>query len=96
MLMPRPGHRVFYWWVPIATTRSLARLLPSAFWAEYPYFLPCLVIASFPLIQFTIVAIFFEETLGRKTSAISRPQESTSLQQDEEPAEQPLPLRARC
>ncbi|KAH9014381.1 MFS general substrate transporter [Lactarius pseudohatsudake] len=67
---------------------------PRPFWAEYPYFLPCLVIASFPLIQFTIVAIFFEETLGRKTSAISRPQESTSLQQDEEPAEQPLPLRS--
>ncbi|KAH9036970.1 MFS general substrate transporter [Lactarius pseudohatsudake] len=67
---------------------------PQPFWAEYPYFLPCLVVASFSLIQFTIAAIFFEETLGRKTSAISRPQESTNLQQDEEPAEQPLPLRS--
>ncbi|KAH9013716.1 MFS general substrate transporter [Lactarius hengduanensis] len=67
---------------------------PQPFWAEYPYFLPCLVVASFSLIQFVIAAIFFEETLGRKTSAISRPQESTSLQQDEEPAEQPLPLRS--
>ncbi|KAH9036967.1 MFS general substrate transporter [Lactarius pseudohatsudake] len=67
---------------------------PQPFWVEYPYFLPCLVVASFSLIQFVIAAIFFEETLGRKTSAISRPQESTSLQQDEEPAEQPLPLRS--
>ncbi|KAH8989289.1 MFS general substrate transporter [Lactarius akahatsu] len=67
---------------------------PQPFWAEYPYFLPCLVVASFSLIQFTIAAIFFEETLSRKTSAISRPQESTNLQQDEEPAEQPLPLRS--
>ncbi|KAH8986533.1 MFS general substrate transporter [Lactarius hatsudake] len=67
---------------------------PQAFWAEYPYFLPCLVVASFSLIQVTIAAIFFEETLGRKTSAISRPQESTSLQQDEVSAEQPLPLRS--
>ncbi|KAH8986511.1 hypothetical protein EDB86DRAFT_2241048 [Lactarius hatsudake] len=31
---------------------------------------------------------------GRKTSAISRPQQNTSLQQDEQPAEQPLPLRS--
>ncbi|KAH9046513.1 MFS general substrate transporter [Lactarius hengduanensis] len=67
---------------------------PQAFWVEYPYFLPCLVVASFSLIQFTTAAIFFEETLGRKTSAISRPQESTSPQQDEQPAEQPLPLRS--
>ncbi|KAH9046353.1 major facilitator superfamily domain-containing protein [Lactarius deliciosus] len=64
---------------------------PRPFWAEYPYFLPCLVIASFSLIQFTILAIFFEES---QTSAISRPQESTSLQQDEEPVEQPLPLHS--
>ncbi|KAI9434840.1 MFS general substrate transporter, partial [Lactarius indigo] len=71
---------------------------PQPFWAKYPYFLPCLVVASFSLIQFTIAAIFFEETLGRKTSTItSRSQESTSSrQQDEEPAatEQPLPLRS--
>ena len=34
---------------------------PQPFWAEYPYFLPCLAVASFSLIQFTIAAIFFEE-----------------------------------
>ncbi|KAH9013717.1 hypothetical protein EDB84DRAFT_1568548 [Lactarius hengduanensis] len=65
------------------------------FWAEYPYFLPCLVVASFSLIQFTIAGIFFEGTLGRKTSARSSPQErACPQQQDEEHAEQPLPLRS--
>ncbi|KAH9164612.1 MFS general substrate transporter [Lactarius sanguifluus] len=65
---------------------------PQPFWANYPYFLPCLVVASFSLISFTIAAIFFEETLGRETSTIGRSQERTG--QDEEPAEQPLPLRS--
>ncbi|KAH9056522.1 MFS general substrate transporter [Lactarius vividus] len=67
---------------------------PQPFWAKYPYFLPCLVVASFSLIQFIIAAIFFEETLGRETSTISRSQESVSSQQPEEPAKQPLPLRS--
>ncbi|KAH9164613.1 MFS general substrate transporter [Lactarius sanguifluus] len=67
---------------------------PQPFWAEYPYFLPCLAVASFCLIQFIIAATFFEETLDRSTSTISRSQGSTSSQQDEEPAEQPLPLRS--
>ncbi|KAH9036968.1 hypothetical protein EDB85DRAFT_2273557 [Lactarius pseudohatsudake] len=44
---------------------------------------------------FTIAAIFFEGTLGRKTSARSSPQErACPQQQDEEHAEQPLPLRS--
>ena len=34
---------------------------PQPFWAEYPYFLPCLAVASFTLIQCIIAAIFFEE-----------------------------------
>ncbi|KAH9056524.1 MFS general substrate transporter [Lactarius vividus] len=67
---------------------------PQPFWAKYPYFLPCLFVASFSFIQFIIAAIFFEETLGRETSTISRSQESTSSQRPEEPAEQPLPLRS--
>ncbi|KAH9169629.1 hypothetical protein EDB89DRAFT_1908399 [Lactarius sanguifluus] len=45
---------------------------PRPFWAEYPYFLPCLVIASFSLIQFTIAAIFFEEPLPLR-SLLTRP-----------------------
>ena len=34
---------------------------PQPFWAEYPYFLPCLAVASFSLIQFVIAALFFKE-----------------------------------
>ncbi|KAH9046375.1 MFS general substrate transporter [Lactarius deliciosus] len=67
---------------------------PQPFWAEYPYFLPCLAVASFSLIQFIIAATFFKETLDRSTSTTSRSQGGTSSQQDEEPAEQPLPLRS--
>lgn len=66
---------------------------PQPFWAEYPYFLPCLVVASFSLIQFAIAAIFLEETLSRKASTIGTPQERTSSQHEEH-AEQPLPLRS--
>jgi MFS family permease len=62
---------------------------PQPFWAEYPYFLPCLTVASFSLIQFTIAAIFFEETLGRKPSTTER-----TSSQHEDTAEQPLPLRS--
>ncbi|KAI9453846.1 MFS general substrate transporter [Lactarius psammicola] len=67
---------------------------PQPFWAKYPYFLPCLVVASFSLIQFAIGAIFFEETLGRKPSMKGGSQERTSSQQHEEHTEQPLPLRS--
>ncbi|KAH9013715.1 MFS general substrate transporter [Lactarius hengduanensis] len=67
---------------------------PQPFWAEYPYFLPCLAVASFSFIQFIIAATFFEETLDPETSTISRSQGSTSSQQDEEPAELSLPLRS--
>jgi len=65
------------------------------FWAEYPYSLPCLVVASFALIPFTLTAIFFEETLGRRPSTtISRSQERTGSQHEEHAEEQPLPLRS--
>ncbi|KAH9166541.1 major facilitator superfamily domain-containing protein [Lactarius sanguifluus] len=33
------------------------------FWSEYPYFLPCLVVAVISFTQFAITAIFFEEPL---------------------------------
>ncbi|KAH9030793.1 hypothetical protein EDB85DRAFT_2290373 [Lactarius pseudohatsudake] len=33
------------------------------FWSEYPYFLPCLVVAGLSFTQFTLTAIFFEEAL---------------------------------
>lgn len=54
---------------------------PQPFWAEYPYFLPCLAVASFSLIQFTIAAIFFEEVgspLPLRTSRLIREQDTRS------------------
>jgi len=33
------------------------------FWAEYPYFLPCLVSAAYALLSFVISAIYLKETL---------------------------------
>jgi len=62
---------------------------PQPFWAEYPYFLPCLTVASFSLIQFAIAAIFFEETLGGKPSTTER-----TSSQHEEPPERLIPLRS--
>ncbi|KAH9169621.1 MFS general substrate transporter [Lactarius sanguifluus] len=62
---------------------------PQPFWAEYPYFLPCLVVASFSLMQFAIAAIFFEETLDRRPSTTGR-----SDSQTEERVERPPPLRS--
>ncbi|KAI9453844.1 MFS general substrate transporter [Lactarius psammicola] len=62
---------------------------PQPFWAKYPYFFPCLVVASYALIQFAIAATFFEETLDRKPSTTSR-----TGSQFEERVEQPPPLRS--
>ncbi|KAH9169256.1 major facilitator superfamily domain-containing protein [Lactarius sanguifluus] len=33
------------------------------FWADYPYFLPCLVAASFTCLSFVITALYQEETI---------------------------------
>ena len=33
----------------------------GTFWKEYPYSLPCLVAASFVLVTFTFLLIFFKE-----------------------------------
>ncbi|KAF8267245.1 MFS general substrate transporter [Lactarius quietus] len=43
------------------------------FWADYPYFLPCLVAASFTLFSFVVSALYLEETLN------SRPSEKIQL-----------------
>jgi hypothetical protein len=36
----------------------------SRFWADYPYFLPCLVSAAFTLLSFIILALYLEEVCG--------------------------------
>ncbi|KAH8986526.1 MFS general substrate transporter [Lactarius hatsudake] len=62
---------------------------PQPFWAEYLYFFPCLVVASFFLMQFAIAATFFEETLDRRPSTTGR-----SGSQTEERVERPPPLHS--
>ncbi|KAH9166546.1 MFS general substrate transporter, partial [Lactarius sanguifluus] len=68
------------------------------FWSEYPYFLPCLVVAIISSTQFAITAIFFEETVNRRPSPISRPADDNRGRPQERSgsrdAEQPRPLRA--
>ncbi|KAF7375261.1 Efflux pump azaL [Mycena sanguinolenta] len=41
-------------------------LFPEKFWAEFPYFLPCMVVSSFVLVSFTAVLLFFKETAPTK------------------------------
>ena len=47
-------------------------VFPQPFWAEYPYSLPCLVVASFTLIPFALTAIFFEEVGLTAASKLSK------------------------
>jgi hypothetical protein len=70
------------------------------FWAEYPYFLPCLVAAAYALISFVVTAIYLEETLECSPSARVQPakdisqKKSASQAPSKEDSGQPLPLRA--
>jgi len=36
------------------------------FWADYPYFLPCLVSAAFTCLSFIILALYLEETINSR------------------------------
>ncbi|KAF8267248.1 major facilitator superfamily domain-containing protein [Lactarius quietus] len=38
------------------------------FWADYPYFLPCLVSAAFTCLSFIILALYLEETINSRPS----------------------------
>lgn len=74
------------------------------FWAEYPYFLPCLVAAAYAFLSFFVTAMYLEETLDRNPTAkvqsakadldiISQKKGATSQAPKQDP-EGPLPLRA--
>ncbi|KAI0302856.1 MFS general substrate transporter [Multifurca ochricompacta] len=72
------------------------------FWAEYPYFLPCLVVAAFAVLQFVITAVFLEETVDRKSGLQATEADSDGVGEgtgntpdpSPEDTEQPLPLRS--
>ncbi|KAI6025129.1 hypothetical protein PISMIDRAFT_672967 [Pisolithus microcarpus 441] len=42
------------------------KLFSGSFWVQYPYFLPSLVSASFTTFSFSIIALFFKESLPSK------------------------------
>ncbi|KAH9054518.1 MFS general substrate transporter [Lactarius vividus] len=73
------------------------------FWAEYPYFLPCLASATYALLSFSLAAIFLEETVN--CDSITKPNtevhsdlpqvgEGEILDGFAKDTEKPLPLRA--
>ncbi|KAN0136084.1 major facilitator superfamily [Lactarius tabidus] len=78
----------------------------SRFWADYPYFLPCLVSAAFTLLSFIILALYLEETINSKPSRKLRLSsdnsdvlqgetgETSDLDMPPNGPEKPLPLRS--
>ncbi|KAH9059721.1 MFS general substrate transporter [Lactarius vividus] len=75
------------------------------FWADYPYFLPCLVAASFTGLSFVITALYLEETIHLRPS--EKPQharrnsdtqgeagDSPDLDMQPNEPERPPPLRS--
>jgi len=77
-----------------------------SFWADYPYFLPCLVAATFTCLSFVITALYLEETLYSKSSDKLQlattnsdiPQgeagDSPDLDMTPNESDKPLPLRS--
>ncbi|KAF8262594.1 major facilitator superfamily domain-containing protein [Lactarius quietus] len=73
------------------------------FWADYPYFLPCLVAATFTCLSFVITALYLKETLHSKpsvklqfvTANSDSPREEDVVSPDlpNEP-DKPLPIRS--
>ncbi|KAH9005447.1 MFS general substrate transporter [Lactarius hatsudake] len=76
------------------------------FWADYPYFLPCLVAATFSFLSFIIAGMYLEETLdSRSSEKLQLPSPNTSTRQGEagdtpdpdmasNESDKPLPLRS--
>ncbi|KAH9016224.1 MFS general substrate transporter [Lactarius pseudohatsudake] len=80
------------------------------FWADYPYFLPCLVAATFTCLSFVITGLYLEETLDSRPSErlrlarpLARPNsytpqgetnDSPDLDMTSNESDKPLPLRS--
>ncbi|KAI9443963.1 MFS general substrate transporter [Lactarius indigo] len=75
------------------------------FWADYPYFLPCLVAATFTCFSCVIMALYLDETLNSKPSEslqLARINSDPQEEADDSPdldislneSEKPLPLRS--
>lgn len=72
-------------------------LFSQQIWSEYPYFLPCLVVAIYGSISWVIAAMFLKETMtftprpARTNLDISQGESSDSLRKD---TQKPPPLRS--
>jgi MFS family permease len=76
------------------------------FWADYPYFLPCLVASSFMCISFIISTLYLEETLNSRPSEkfqLARTNPNTSPEEEDDDSDldvtpdesdKPLPMRS--
>jgi len=53
------------------------------FWADYPYFLPCLVATAFTCLSFVITALYLEETINLRPSEKLQLARASSDTQDE-------------
>ncbi|KAH9054502.1 MFS general substrate transporter [Lactarius vividus] len=77
-----------------------------SFWADYPYFLPCLVAATFIFLSLVIIGLYLEETLDSKPSERLRLARSNSdgsqreagdgpdLDMSSNESDKPLPLHS--
>ncbi|KAF9532628.1 major facilitator superfamily domain-containing protein [Crepidotus variabilis] len=63
------------------------------FWEKFPYFLPCLVTASYVLIAFLITLGLFKETVPKRSNCDRRASSEGGQDISHPPQEQPLPLR---
>ncbi|KAH9030855.1 MFS general substrate transporter [Lactarius deliciosus] len=81
-------------------------VFPHRFWADYPYFLPCLVAATFTCLSFIITGLYLEETLNSTLSeTLQHPSpnsytlqgeagDSPDLDMSLNELDKPLPLRS--
>ncbi|KAJ7433729.1 major facilitator superfamily domain-containing protein [Mycena latifolia] len=65
------------------------------FWADFPYFLPCLATGGFVFFSFLVVVLLFKETVPRKTNKHGKRPESHDAESAEISSKSagPLPLR---
>ncbi|KAI9452900.1 MFS general substrate transporter [Lactarius psammicola] len=81
-------------------------LFSHPFWADYPYFLPCLVVATFECLSLVVTGSYLEETINSRPTEklqLARPNSDTPQEEaDDSPdpcmtpneSDEPLPLRS--
>ncbi|PBL04236.1 MFS general substrate transporter [Armillaria gallica] len=67
-------------------------IFSSAFWEQYPYFLPCLVSSFFVFVSFLITLVLFKETVPKHRRR-SRSYDSIETQNSSKKRNEPVPLR---